>query len=171
MFDCRNMATMFSSEVTAAVNEFGALFHEIYLRFHRRDDKRSELPNASLAVLEHLSLAGPLTISEMTHHLDRAQSIVSEIVDHLERDRLLERIRDPRDRRRTLVWLTEAGLELLEYERAVLSRDLLGQALSKMSEQKRSVMLNGIRVMLNAANSVDKQIVTVKKTRTTRRRK
>jgi DNA-binding MarR family transcriptional regulator len=43
------------------------------------------LPNASLAVLEHLAHAGPFTVGEAAAHLSRAQSVVSEIVSHLER--------------------------------------------------------------------------------------
>ena len=89
--------------------EFEQLFRAVYLTFHRRDAPRSQLANASLAVLEHLALAGPVTIGEAAAHLGRAQSVVSEIVSHLERQGLLERESDPADRRRTLVWLTLAG--------------------------------------------------------------
>src|SRR5262249_51676465 len=65
--------------------EFAELFRAVYLTFHRRDGPRSQLPNASLAVLEHLALAGPLTIGEAAAHLSRAPSVVSEIVSHLGR--------------------------------------------------------------------------------------
>ena len=77
------------TEANDAAREFAELFPRVYLAFHRRDEKR-ELPNASRAVLQHLALTGPLTIGEMAQHLERAQSVVSEIVDHLERDGLLE---------------------------------------------------------------------------------
>src|SRR5215470_11634026 len=59
------------------------------------DGPRSQLPNASLAVLEHLAHAGPLTVGEAAAHLNRAQSVVSEIVSHLERQGMLEREGDP----------------------------------------------------------------------------
>ena len=86
-----------------AAGEFEQLFRAVYLTFHRRDAPRSQLANASLAVLEHLALAGPLTGGELAAHLGRAQSVVSEVVSHLERQGLLERESDPADRRRTLV--------------------------------------------------------------------
>jgi len=60
-------------EVTDAV---ARAFPAFYLRFHRRDDKRSELPAASRAVLQHLALTGPVTVGELCSHLDRAQSVV-----------------------------------------------------------------------------------------------
>jgi DNA-binding MarR family transcriptional regulator len=128
--------------------ELCELFPAIYLRFHRRDGKRTELPGASRAVMQHLAGAGPLTIGELAAHLDRAQSVASEIVDHLERDALLERIRDPRDRRRTLVWLTDAGRELLERDRDVLSRELIARAMSRMTESERAGLLAGMRALL-----------------------
>jgi DNA-binding MarR family transcriptional regulator len=127
---------------------FGELFPAVYLKFHRRDGKRAELPGASRAVLQHLAGAGPLTIGELGAHLDRAQSVASEIVDHLERDGLLERIRDPRDRRRTLVWLTDAGRERLERDRDVLSRELLAAAMARMTESERAALLTGMRALV-----------------------
>jgi hypothetical protein len=38
------------------------LFEQTYLRFHRRDGKRSTLTGASRGVLTHLALTGPLTV-------------------------------------------------------------------------------------------------------------
>jgi DNA-binding MarR family transcriptional regulator len=108
------------------------------------------LPGASRAVLEHLALTGPLTIGEAAQHLQRAQSVVSEIVDGLERKALLARIRDPRDRRRTLVWLTDAGLALLDEDRQVLSRALLEQALARMSGDDRARLIDAVESLLHA---------------------
>jgi MarR family len=67
------------------------LFRAVYLTFHRRDGPRSQLTGASRAVLEHLALAGPLTVGEAAAHLARAQSVISEIVTHLVCQGLLER--------------------------------------------------------------------------------
>jgi DNA-binding MarR family transcriptional regulator len=103
-------------------------------------------------VLQHLTLTGPLTIGEMAKHLDRAQSVVSEIVDHLERDGLLERQRDPEDKRRTLVWLSARGLALLEQEREVLSRELLEGAMARMKPAEREALLHGMNALLAAAS-------------------
>jgi DNA-binding MarR family transcriptional regulator len=130
--------------------QFGELFPAVYLRFHRRDGKRRELSGASRAVLHHLTLSGPLTIGEMARHLSRAQSVVSEIVDHLERDGLLERMRDPKDRRRTLVWLSERGLVALDREREVLSSELLTRAMARMKPAARLALLSGMRALLAA---------------------
>ena len=70
---------------------FADRFRAVYLTFHRRDGPRGQLQGASRAVLEHLAMAGPLTIGEAATHLNRSQSVVSEIVSHLEDQGLLER--------------------------------------------------------------------------------
>jgi DNA-binding MarR family transcriptional regulator len=138
-----------ATEPNEAAREFSGLFPRVYLAFHRRDEQR-ELPNASRAVLQHLALTGPLTIGEMARHLSRAQSVVSEIVDHLERDGLLERMRDPRDKRRVLVWLTELGLAEHTRSQEVLAGDLVEHAMKHMSAEERAALLTGMRALLRA---------------------
>ena len=134
--------------------EFAELFRAVYLTFHRRDGPRSQLPNASLAVLEHLALAGPLTIGEAAAHLRRAQSVVSEIVSHLERQGLLERESDPGDRRRTLIWLTPAGQATLHHQREVLSTELLTKALATMPRQQSSALLGALRALIQSETHI-----------------
>jgi DNA-binding MarR family transcriptional regulator len=139
-----------SSEADQA-GEFAELFRATYLTFHRRDGPRSQLPGPSAAVLEHLALAGPLTIGETASHLRRAQSVVSEIVSHLEQQGLLEREADPADRRRTLIWLTPAGHAALRRHRQVLSEDLLAGALSRMKPDQAAALLSGLRTLVESA--------------------
>ena len=114
------------TEEQAQAERFAELFRAVYLTFHRRDGPRSQLAGASRAVLEHLALAGPLTVGEAAAHMARAQSVISEIVTHLERQGLLEREDDPADRRRTLIWLTPSGHEALRRDREVLGVDQVG---------------------------------------------
>src|SRR5262245_15268546 len=84
--------------------EFAELFKAAYLRFHRRRLRRDvAFTSQQWAVLTHLALSGPLTVGECARHLERAQSVVSEIIDGMEAKGLLERMRDARDRRRVLV--------------------------------------------------------------------
>jgi len=138
------------SKASDAAAAFGELFPAVYLRFHRRDDKRSELTSAARAVLQHLSIAGPLTVSELARHLDRAQSVVSEMTEGLVARGWLERARDGKDRRRSLLWLTDAGAELLARDRDVLSRALLERAMAAMDEARIRGLLEGMRALIEA---------------------
>jgi len=70
----------------------------------------------------------------------RAQSVISEIVTHLERDGLLERESDPADRRRTLVWLTPGGHQALRRDREVLDVDLLARAMARLTPKQADAL-------------------------------
>jgi DNA-binding MarR family transcriptional regulator len=141
-----------ADEVAEQAERFTGLFRALYLTYHRRDGPRSELPGASRAVLTHLAVSGPLTVGEAAAHLDRAQSVVSEIVDGLGRKGLVERERDPDDRRRTLVWLTPAGQEALRRDGEVLDGRALVAALGRMSSPDRHALLTGAAALLAAAS-------------------
>jgi DNA-binding MarR family transcriptional regulator len=137
----------------AQAERFAELFHAVYLTFHRRDRPRGELPGASRAVLEHLALAGPLTIGEAAAHMRRAQSVISEIVTHLERDGLLERESDPGDRRRTLIWLTPGGHEALRRDHQVLGVDLLARAMARLPPGQVDALNAAMRTLVESAES------------------
>jgi DNA-binding MarR family transcriptional regulator len=132
----------------AAAARVAELFPAMYLRFHRRDEPRSDLGAAARATLVHLANTGPLTVGEIARHLSRAQSVVSEIVDHLVDKGLLERMRDAKDRRRTLVWLSDAGFAALERDREVLSRELLLRATRGMTPVERENLVAGMSALL-----------------------
>jgi DNA-binding MarR family transcriptional regulator len=131
---------------------FAELFRAAYLTFHRRDGPRGRLPGASRAVLEHLAMTGPLTIGEASAHLSRAQSVVSEIVSHLADAGLLEREADPDDRRRTLIWLTQAGHETLRNDREVLGLDLLTRAFATIEPGQADTLISGLQALVHAAD-------------------
>ena len=133
---------------------FAERFRAVYLTFHRRDGPRSQLQGASRAVLEHLAMAGPLTIGEAAAHLDRAQSVISEIVSHLEGQGLLERESDPADRRRTLIWLTAHGHEALRRDREVLSVDHLARTMARLPAARADDLIAGLRTLVDLATGV-----------------
>ena len=156
----RNAGRMTGERVQAQQSEaqqseaqrFAELFRAVYLTFHRRDGPRGQLAGASRAVLEHLAMAGPLTVGEAAGHLSRAQSVISDIVSHLEREGLLERENDPADRRRTLIWLTAAGHDALRRDREVLSLNLLAGA-GQAAAGQADALIAGLRALVDLAAS------------------
>jgi len=139
-------------DVSSVAAEFAELFPAAYLRFHVRRRKQSELSAQSRAVLAHLELSGPLTVSEAAEHMSRAQSVMSEILLGLEKKKLVMRFTDARDRRRTLVALTDEGQERLAADRRVLDPSLVARALATMSTRERAELIRGMRALMRAAN-------------------
>jgi DNA-binding MarR family transcriptional regulator len=142
------MAASLSAKQAASI--YAELFPDVYLKFHRRDAKRDELSGASRGVLLHLAQSGPLTVGECAQHLERAQSVVSEIVEQLVRHQWLAKVKDENDRRRTLVWLTESGRERLVADQSVLARNLLEAAFECMRPEDRRMLLDGTAALLRA---------------------
>ena len=137
-----------------AAAAFCELFPAVYLRFCRRHDPggtRTRLTPQMEGVLRHLAMSGPLTIGEMAQHVGRAQSVVSEIVDGLEAKGLLERMRDARDRRRVLVWLTDDARRTLARRDEVLDADRVAAAMVTLSPARREGLLDGMRALVHAA--------------------
>lgn len=135
----------------SAADDFCEAFPATFLAFHRRDGRRSELTNASRAVLQHLALTGPVSIGEAARHLDRAQSVVSDIVSQLESHGLLEREPDPDNRRRTLVWLTATGFERLRADADVLDRRRVAEAMNQLDDTTQRGLIDGLRALVAAA--------------------
>ena len=139
-------------DVVKATEAVATLFPEIYRRLHARRTHGERLGAQSMAVLQHLAMSGPLTIGEAAEHFGRAQSVVSEMVDRLVRRGLVERMRDARDRRRTLIWLTSQARGLLERAPQVLSGEQVARALSSMSAAERSGLVRGMTALVRAAD-------------------
>ncbi len=137
---------------------FCELFPAVYRHMYRRRDPRGYRPSGeTLAMLQHLADSGPLTIGEAARHFDRSQASVSERVERLIGRGLLARIPDERDRRRHFVWLTETGQELLRTEREVLSGDLVGRAVQRMTDADRDALITGMRALLAASRAAAQQ--------------
>ena len=128
-----------------------AAFSAPYTRRFTGGTAASQLPRRVRAVLKHLALAGPLTVGEPVAHMVRAQSVISEIVTHLERQGLLEREDDPADRRRTLIWLTAQGHEALRRDREVLSVDRLAGAMARLPASQAEDLIIGLRALVDLA--------------------
>src|ERR671923_2914886 len=73
-----------------------------------------ELTYSQFAVLEALYHLGPLTQGEVSQKILKSVSNMTTVIDNLERDGLVCRERDTKDRRVIHVHLTEAGLKKIE---------------------------------------------------------
>jgi DNA-binding MarR family transcriptional regulator len=153
-------------EPGSAARHIAALFPAIYQRLHATRPRGYRPTMQTLAVLLHLNQTGPLTISEMGRHLGRAQSVVSEIVKRMERRGVVTRLRDERDRRRTLVWLTPTGQQLLGRETSVLSEERLERCLAHLTARQRRLVARALRLLIEAADRERQRLRSLTKTPT-----
>ena len=125
--------------------QFQHAFQSIYLAAMRRvRDGRQRLAPETTALLLHLAEAGPMTLSDMAKHFDRALSTLSDKVEHLETQGLLQRQHDPHDARRSDIWLSELGQTVLVQELDVLDRVRVTRAAASLSAETRTRLLDAL---------------------------
>ena len=72
------------------------------------------LTESQFGVLEALLHVGPMSLGQLCRKILRSGSNVTTVVDNLERDGLVTRVRDASDRRVQIAQLTEKGRSLIE---------------------------------------------------------
>lgn len=84
---------------------------------HHLQDRWAEihgLTEGRLAVMFRLFRCGATPLGDLAEDLDTSPRNITGLVDHLERDGLVERVPDPEDRRSVRARLTEAGRVRIE---------------------------------------------------------
>lgn len=133
-----------------AARRVARLFPEVYRRYHWANRVHGgDLPvsRRALEVLQHLERSGPLTIGEQAEHLGLRRNSVSELIQRLEEKGLVARIRDERDERRVLVWLTQAGRDVVSRVGQVLAPDLLVSVMEKLDAEERAAVVRGFELI------------------------
>jgi len=138
-------------DADAFADRFADAYQGVYLHGVRRvREKREQLTRETTAFLLHLAEAGPMTLTELSRHLDRAPSTLSEMVDHLAAKDLVRREPDPTDARRTLIWLTASGRDVLAEALRVLDRDRLARAAAKLHPDRRALLAEALADLVTA---------------------
>jgi DNA-binding MarR family transcriptional regulator len=139
--------------VEQAARQVARLFPDVFRRYHTSQWVHGAgLPvtRRALEVLQHLAASGPLTVGEQADHLRLRRNSVSELLQRLEAKGLVARIRDERDERRVLVWLTDAGRDVVARVGEVLAPDLIADAMSTLSAADRAVVVRGFELLASA---------------------
>ena len=63
---------------------------------------------------------------------------------------MVARIRDERDERRVLVWLTDAGRDVVSRVGQVLAPDLIAQVMATLSPEDRAIVVRGVELLATA---------------------
>ena len=138
---------------TVSSVDAGQTFLELHHQLHRIVDRAMSSVGLSLGrakVLLRLDSHGPMNQATLAGLLGFAPRSVTETVDGLERDGLVTRTEDPRDRRARIVALTASGRDALEAAMTVRNKtmdDIFG-VLSRAERAQLVSLLNIVRMNL-----------------------
>jgi DNA-binding MarR family transcriptional regulator len=108
------------------------------------------LSESRMGVLWRLRTQGPLMLGDLAESLDVSPRNITGLVDHLEKDGLVERFDDPEDRRATRVRLAPAGKQKLSDIKNQISSQRVGVVAGFTDEelkQLRHLLLKMVRNM------------------------
>lgn len=123
----------------------------LYSRF-RSERTPGEVGDAALAVLIQLLKAGPLSLGELSDRARVTPGSMSQTVNRLAAGGLLVRGRDPRDGRRVLFSLTDAG-ERQASEARAQRVGWLNARLAELPQADRAVLARAAEVLEAIADS------------------
>jgi MarR family transcriptional regulator, lower aerobic nicotinate degradation pathway regulator len=126
-------------------------------KYGRRELERV-LGERGLRLIQHAVLIaiddlGPLSQQQLADSLDFDKSHLVAQIDHLEEHGLLERTRDPSDRRRNRLALTPAGKELLEQLEPIVRGSHEG-LLDALSAAERRTLIALMRRVVDANDAL-----------------
>ncbi len=100
---------------------------------HERWAEKYDLSEGRLGVLFRLHRCGPTPLGDLATDVGSTPRNITGLVDHLERDGLVERVPDPDDRRSVRANLTEAGRVRIEsiWKEGLENQQDLAEGLSK----------------------------------------
>ena len=143
------------------VQQFQALTTKLYQCCQERmqyQSERFELPDAELRCLMLFGEERYLTASGIAYKLNVVKSRVTRIISGLEQKGLIQRVKDPKDSRVTLLRLTPDGAKRLEEIKTFIS-DLHYEILSHMASPQRRALLDDLNLLKNSMEAVKELMV------------
>lgn len=131
------------------------------LRAFDPDKRRMSLTSPqmqALAVLTQAPQLEGLTLKDLGERMGFAQSTVSGIVERLEQKKLVCRLTDPTDRRRTRIEVTERVKAYMQQDEPLRRLGPLVLALQQASGDERKAVLEGLAILqrlLLSANELE----------------
>ena len=139
-----------NSEVQQVLDAYPKIFFACHAR-HVQDPKTRRVLSAHQAsILDHLDSVEPTSLLDLAKHMGVTPSTMSITLDRLARHGYIARRRDPHDKRRSALRLTEAG-ERIRRAQSVLEPARVAGMLEALSQQDRAHALRGLALLAKAA--------------------
>lgn len=106
------------------------------------------ITSLQFAILQNIFHQGPLTITEISRVRLLDPSTLVPAADALERAGLARRVKDPKDRRRTPLEITQAGRDLLTRIPVLMEEDALARSLTNIGEEDQQQLQRLLRALV-----------------------
>lgn len=105
-----------------------------------------EITPPQFEALLYMMKEGELTISELSNKMFLACSTITDLVDRMEKNQLVERVRDSRDRRVVRIRVLEKGNKLID-EVLDARRAYLQEALSDINTEHKQMIIEALNAI------------------------
>lgn len=122
--------------------------------------KESGLTGPQLILMRAIKEMGEVTIKELSKETNMSQATATTILDRLERNGLVERIRSIKDKRKVHANLTLKGEELLSTAPLPLQESFINK-FQNLAEWEQSLLLSSIQRIANMMNAESYDVAPV----------
>jgi len=137
--------------VRAVLDAYPRVYFACHTRHVRDPRTGDELSAHQASILDHLDQVDPMSMTDLAGHMGVTVATMSLAIDRLERKGYARRARDPGDRRRVLLRITEAGGRVRE-AKSVLDPVRIEQVLGRLSAADRDAALRGLELLARASD-------------------
>jgi len=137
--------------VRHVLDAYPRVFFACHTRHVRDPQSGGTISAHQASILDHLDEVDAMSMTDLAAHMGVTLATMSLAIDRLEAKRYVRRARDPKDRRRVLIRLTEAGLRVRE-AKSVLDPVRVESVLAQLSPPDRNKALEGLRLLARASD-------------------
>ncbi len=120
--------------------------------------KEVGLTGPQLVLLRAIKELGVVTIKELAIHTNMSQATATSILDRLERNGYVERVRSTQDKRKVNAHLTDKGKELLTDAPLPLQENFVNQ-FQKLDAWEQSLLLSSVQRISSMMNAEEIEVV------------
>lgn len=126
----------------------------------KRLSKESGLTGPQLILMRSIRELGEVTIRELSNHTNMSQATATTILDRLERQELVKRVRSVQDKRKVHAHLTEKGLVVLDQAPMPLQQNFINK-FQRLEEWEQSLLLSSVQRISSMMNAEDIDVAPV----------
>lgn len=122
--------------------------------------KESGLTGPQLILMRSIRELGEVTIRQLSGHTNMSQATATTILDRLERNGLVQRVRSSKDKRKVHAHLTEKGDDLLNQAPKPLQQSFITK-FQRLEEWEQSLLLSSVQRLSSMMNAEDYDVAPV----------